>query len=244
MVAPSCSTRFPSIVAAVSAAALLGGCFDPDYGLGGFQCSSGLCPEGYVCVVEGAAKVCRLPGTRADAGLDGVAADRLRDHRSDGSSVDLLIGRDSRADGVRSDTLARPDIRPDSCVPQPYFKDGDGDSYGNPLLKMVVCAQPAGYVAKGLDCDDNDADAHPGQTSFFDQPSKGTKSFDFNCDKLEELEHPLSVNCSPSGTGCTGDGWSAGVPSCGQSGSYAKCFKQSAMSGCGQSLGTLVQRCR
>jgi hypothetical protein len=246
------SPRFFSTVTVASAAALLGGCFfNPDYGSGGFSCATGVCPEGYVCVVEGTANVCRRPGARADAvtgdrspprtdaRVDRMAADRGRER-----SVDALIRRDSKPDARKPDGPVSPDIRPDACVPQPYFKDGDGDGYGNPLLKVVVCAQPAGYVPKGLDCDDTDGDAHPGQTAFFDQPSKGTKDFDFNCDKIEEQEHPLPVNCSPSGTGCVGDGWVGAAPGCGLTGTWAKCYKQSGMSGCSQSLGTLVQSCR
>ena len=34
----------------------LGGCFNPDYGQGGFTCPSGTCPEGYGCVCEGNGK--------------------------------------------------------------------------------------------------------------------------------------------------------------------------------------------
>ena len=130
------------------------------------------------------------------------------------------------------------------CANTTYYIDSDGDGYGSPAQKQEACIPPAGYVANNLDCDDADPAARPGQLAFFNVPTKGTKSFDFNCDKVEEKEHPLAVNCSPSGTGCTGDGWYTGVPSCGQSGSYAKCFKQSGMSGCSQSLGPLVQRCR
>jgi hypothetical protein len=245
--APSCTSCSPSTVAAVLAAALLGGCFSPDYGLGGFQCTNGLCPEGYVCVMEGTFRVCRRPGTRTDVGLDRAGLDRavvdLRDRGSEESSGDL-IGRDAKLDAMRPDTLVGHDVRIDGCAPQPFFKDGDGDGYGDPLLKVVLCAPPAGYVPKSLDCDDGDADAHPGQAAFFDQPSQGSKSFDYNCDKLAEKEHPSLVSCSPSGAGCTGDGWVGGVPACGQTGSYATCFKQSGMSGCSQSLGALVQRCR
>ena len=226
-----------SRVVAALVPVLLGGCIDPDYGIGGFRCPDGLCPEGYVCVAEAAAKVCRLPGARSDAALFDQPRPRT-EARIDQAATDRASDRRS------TDLLARRDSGPDACLPQPYFKDGDGDGYGNPLVKVVVCAQRAGYVAKGLDCDDADPDAHPGQTAFFEQPTQGTKSFDFNCDKVDEKEHPSLVNCTPSGAGCSGDGWSGTIAACGQSGSYAKCFKQSGMSGCSQSVNPLVQRCR
>ena len=50
-----------------------------------------------------------------------------------------------------------------------YFRDGDGDGYGDPASKVVACERPQGYVANGEDCDDGDALEKPGQIWFKDE---------------------------------------------------------------------------
>lgn len=131
------------------------------------------------------------------------------------------------------------------CVSQTYYYDGDGDGYGNPSVKVSACAQPAKFVANALDCDDADALAHPGQTQYFNVPTKGTGAFDYNCDKIEEKQDPALVNCIVSGMTCVGDGWVGKVPACGTSGTWAKCNKQGpGPSGCGTTTSSKIQSCR
>jgi hypothetical protein len=43
-----------------------------------------------------------------------------------------------------------------------WYIDSDGDSYGNAAISQVDCDQPTGYVLDNTDCDDTDADQHPG----------------------------------------------------------------------------------
>jgi len=46
-----------------------------------------------------------------------------------------------------------------------YYRDADGDSYGNSREPMAVCSGdtvPAGYVFNDSDCDDDDVAVHPG----------------------------------------------------------------------------------
>ena len=38
-----------------------------------------------------------------------------------------------------------------------WYQDIDGDGFGNASASQVVCAQPTGYVANSVDCNDNDA---------------------------------------------------------------------------------------
>lgn len=64
-----------------------------------------------------------------------------------------------------------------------YYRDADGDGYGNPSVTIQSCATtpPSGYVANGSDCYDSNADAHPGQGTYFNV-TRGDGSFDYNCD--------------------------------------------------------------
>ena len=47
-----------------------------------------------------------------------------------------------------------------------YYRDQDGDGYGNPEVYLYSCIAPAGYVTNGLDCDDNDPNINPGAQYF------------------------------------------------------------------------------
>lgn len=43
-----------------------------------------------------------------------------------------------------------------------YYADNDGDGYGDPAESEPACDRPSGFVDNGADCDDADADVHPG----------------------------------------------------------------------------------
>jgi hypothetical protein len=132
-----------------------------------------------------------------------------------------------------------------SCSKSPFYLDADKDGFGNPAVKVDSCAQPAGYVATGSDCADTDPAAHPGQVAFFNVPTKGTKTFDYNCDGLEEKQHPSPANCILSGMTCVGDGWVGTVPACGTNGTWGKCNKQGGgQPGCGLTHSQNIQSCR
>ncbi len=45
-----------------------------------------------------------------------------------------------------------------------FYKDADGDSYGNSKVSVQACTAPQGYVANKTDCDDMNKDIHPGAT--------------------------------------------------------------------------------
>ena len=51
-------------------------------------------------------------------------------------------------------------------------------------------APPTGFVADNTDCDDGDANVHPGQTDYFGTASKGIGTFDYDCDGTSTKEFP------------------------------------------------------
>ena len=41
-----------------------------------------------------------------------------------------------------------------------WYKDADGDGYGNPAYRVKACPWPAGYIGDSTDCDDNNTTIH------------------------------------------------------------------------------------
>lgn len=56
-----------------------------------------------------------------------------------------------------------------------WYRDGDGDGYGNPSLPVQSCTAPTGYVGNQNDCDDSTRTSYPGA-------SERCNSVDDDCD--------------------------------------------------------------
>jgi subtilase family serine protease len=50
----------------------------------------------------------------------------------------------------------------DEGVQLTFYADSDGDSYGDPSNTTLACSVPSGYVNNDGDCDDSNANLHPG----------------------------------------------------------------------------------
>ncbi len=50
----------------------------------------------------------------------------------------------------------------DEGVTRTYYQDSDGDGYGNSSVSVRACSQPAGYIYKKGDCNDQDRATYPG----------------------------------------------------------------------------------
>jgi hypothetical protein len=84
------------------------------------------------------------------------------------------IGYDSLPIGVFSSEQAENQQMPESCS-KLYFRDADGDSYGDAGDSLRACALPSGYVIDNNDCNDQNRDIYPGARELCD-------SVDNDCD--------------------------------------------------------------
>jgi N-acetylneuraminic acid mutarotase len=72
-----------------------------------------------------------------------------------------------------------------------WYRDADGDGFGDPASTAVACSVPAGYSTNSLDCDDGDPNVHPGA-------SETCNGRDDNCNGL--------IDEDDSGVDSDGDG--------------------------------------
>ena len=92
--------------------------------------------------------------------------------------------------------------------PTTYYRDNDGDGYGNINVTSSACALPSGYVSDDTDCYDNNFNAHPGQAGWF-TTDRGDGSFDYNCDGFE-TEQSFHHRARTRSGGCIGNCCSQG----------------------------------
>ncbi|MFM9951903.1 MAG: putative metal-binding motif-containing protein, partial [Saprospiraceae bacterium] len=78
-------------------------------------------------------------------------------------------GATELCDGVDNDC----DGSTDEGVLTTYYRDMDGDTFGNPAMTQQACSQPVGYVTNNTDCDDNDPLEKPGQVWYDDTDNDG-----------------------------------------------------------------------
>ncbi len=74
------------------------------------------------------------------------------------ASTEICNGYDDDCDGDTDEDSAG-DART-------WYRDVDGDGYGDADHALEQCYEPSGYVADATDCDDLQADVHPGATEY------------------------------------------------------------------------------
>lgn len=92
----------------------------------------------------------------------------------------------------------------------PAERDDDNDGFN----------ECAGFF---YDCDDQDARAFPGQQAYFtraDGPRAGVGGWDFDCSGAATRLYTSAGSCALLSTCSLSDGWTAGTPACGASGSW------------------------
>jgi PKD repeat protein len=98
-----------------------------------------------------------------------------------------------------SDTETKADY---ICVETIYYRDNDGDGYGDPNDSTLDCSQLTGYVSDNNDCDDTDPNEHPGQTWYKDADSDGYSDASTN---TSSCERPAGYKVSSELTATSGD---------------------------------------
>jgi len=70
-----------------------------------------------------------------------------------------------------------------------FYRDADGDGFGNPSLTTLACTTPTGYVSNSSDCDDTKSSVHTGAIDI-------CNSMDDDCDGQvdEDCSRSIKVN--------------------------------------------------
>jgi len=99
------------------------------------------------------------PPDPVDADGDGYAEDA----DCDDDDAAVFPGADERCNEIDDDCDG--DIDEDDAIDAPtWYRDGDGDGYGNADASQRACEAPSGWVDGDDDCDDEAEDVHPGAT--------------------------------------------------------------------------------
>ncbi|MBX3246740.1 MAG: putative metal-binding motif-containing protein [Myxococcales bacterium] len=73
------------------------------------------------------------------------------------------------------------DGRVDENPTNEFCRDLDSDGFGDPLVRVVACFAPPGFVTNCTDCDDTRAFVYPGATEICDEGVGGNPPLDENC---------------------------------------------------------------
>ncbi len=156
----------------------------------GYVRSSDDCNDIIASIYPGATEQCNGLDDNCNGNIDeDVRMTYYRDSDGDtyGNAADSILsctqpnGFVSRAgDCNDSDPNVNPDVhescnnRDDNCdgrtdegAQLTFYRDADGDTFGNAAVTTLACTAPAGYVSNSSDCDDTSAAAaavHPGAT--------------------------------------------------------------------------------
>lgn len=80
------------------------------------------------------------------------------------------------------------------CQEERWYRDADGDGFGDPEDWVNACLKPSGYVGNADDCYDGNAMAKPTQAAWFTE-DRGDGSFDYDCSGSTDFRYPDFAQC-------------------------------------------------
>ncbi len=104
-----------------------------------------------------------------------------------------------------------------------FYRDADGDGYGDPKKPVQGCEAPPGFVANRDDCYDHNRRVHPGQHDYY-AVERGDGSYDYDCDGRETPRFTTRAYCrEKEAGGCArASGWAQRkIPKCGEPAEFA-----------------------
>lgn len=188
-------------------------------------------------VNDGSASVWQSLNCYTDA--DGDGYDATGSATATDSGADCPAGKSQTTSGTDCDDTTNLKWRN-------RYLDGDGDTYG--AGSLICVGDDAGYVDSSNDCYDSNANAKPGQTSYF-STERGDGSWDYDCDDLT-TRNP-SYNCiATTESGCFNwpgktAGYRTTIPSCGDSATYSnmRCYGETQCDGTARTTTSCLAQC-
>lgn len=103
-------------------------------------------------------------GDSAESSCSPVAGKVTNNLDCDDTDADINPGETEICNGIDDDC----DGSTDEGVLNTYYRDADGDGYGNPAITTQACSPATGWVADNADCNDSDPLERPGQLWYAD----------------------------------------------------------------------------
>jgi hypothetical protein len=192
-----------------------------------------------VAVILGA---CTFPGVSYEtpdgaSPLEGSIGDDAPVSVESGEAGDATTGKDATLDSSVHET-SLPDALPPGdayvfeAAPDAPPCDQDEDTF----LASGACG--------GMDCDDHDPRAYPGEMMYLTAvPSQATMG-DWNCNHVIEKLYPTKVNCAASIANCDSVAGFTDDPPCGTLGTFVQCMTMNVIFCVEASSSMQLQACR
>ncbi|MCU0672597.1 MAG: putative metal-binding motif-containing protein [Myxococcota bacterium] len=210
------------------------GCRDSDGdGSADAACGGTDCDDSDATVYPGATEVCDPEGIDEDCDPSTLGRDADGDGFVDAACCNGDVCGTDCNDAVRNANPDAPEVCngtiDDDCdgsvdegVTETFYRDVDGDSYGDPTITMQGCSAPEGWTVLCCDCDDRDPRFNPAATELC-MPAGADEDCDDATDEGCDCTFTGTRPCGPgapfAGVGACRDG----TQTCSSAGTLSEC---------------------